>query len=202
MSLITVIKGGSGANFANQDLTFTADRNHNADGFDLTITNVGIFSIDGVTKTKGELFLGDGVTSVIKLDCVSFGKTLEIKSATGSFNTLMFVVGAAGAVSYLSTTAPAWVMDQRLRFDTAGESWLYANNGGFGLSLSGRNVLARCIHIDENDRVIMKAKNSIIADADLNASDLSFSMDETLNNLLVKCKYSTGVVKSATIPLV
>lgn len=49
--------------------------------------------------------------------------------------------------------------------------------------------------------VILRAPSTAIASSTLDQSQISFSIDETGHNLIVKVKYSDTTVKTATVPL-
>jgi hypothetical protein len=63
----------------------------------------------------------------------------------------------------------------------------YALYGQGRLKVAGRSFLA--------------TPNSAPADADLNVGSISLYLDETNSKLKVRVKYSTGVLKTATIAL-
>lgn len=73
---------------------------------------------------------------------------------------------------------------------------------GYSASTSGTQQIHLGGHGSAVSRTIMGAPASAIADANLGNSQLSFYLNQALNTLIVKVKYSDGTVKTGTIALV
>lgn len=58
------------------------------------------------------------------------------------------------------------------------------------------------LRVRNDGYVIQRAINAAINSADLDNSQMSYYIDEALNTLIVKVKYSTGTVKTGTVALV
>jgi hypothetical protein len=80
---------------------------------------------------------------------------------------------------------------------TAGSSLGYLQ-----FSTYGSGGLAEGFRLNSSQYLIQKANNAAIADGDLSNSQMSWYIDESGNNIIVKVKYSGGTVKTATIALV
>lgn len=80
-----------------------------------------------------------GASSIL-LDEAASGIQLSIGDFNGVGNTITFQLGSTGgSVSRINTTGAAWTMNKNLRFDTSGQSGIYVNNGGNGLTINGQN---------------------------------------------------------------
>jgi hypothetical protein len=92
-------------------------------------------------------------------------------------------------------------------FNTCGI--LLANGASSGIQGSNAAVdnNYRLIDIDASNNVVIGAASAVVqgappsalADARLNNSNISFYLDESGNNLMVKVKYSGGTVKTGTV---
>ncbi|MEW6209823.1 MAG: hypothetical protein AB1631_15775 [Acidobacteriota bacterium] len=80
--------------------------------------------------------------------------------------------------------------------NAAGEP-LYLDGG----AKNGTGIDANTFIATQRGYAVLGAPSSVIADAVLLNSTISFSLDESGNNLIIRMKYSNGTLKTATIPL-
>ena len=66
---------------------------------------------------------------------------------------------------------------------------------------STANSFVEVLKLTDDGEMVFKTLDAVTADATLNNNSTTFYLDETGNNLVIKSKYSTGTVKTATIAL-
>lgn len=92
------------------------------------------------TLIAGAMTLGIAAgSSILTLRNTQSGKQLSIVANVAGFNDFTLTLGTVGSLTDFVTSAPAFSMNKDLRFNTAGRSNIYVNNGGNGIHISGRN---------------------------------------------------------------
>jgi len=106
------------------------------------------------------------------LSTMYFQGSWGIGTGVGAINARMNIIGGTNA---------------------AGDGGLLVEN-----ALRNKNILKT----DNSGYVVMRAENAALADGFLTANECTLYLDEALNNLIFKVKYSTGVVKTVSLILV
>jgi len=122
----------------------------------------------------------------VYVDTLQIQSTIRLKSATGSGPSIELQTAAAAATPNILP----------LETDTdTGVGRAAADQ----LSLIAGGVEGVRLHEDTSLWVVQRAPASAPADAVLFNGTVSFSLDESGHNLLVKAKYSGGTVKTGTV---
>lgn len=109
------------------------------------------------TLTAGAFVMGvSSGSSIMTLRNNNAGKQLNLVADVAGFNTLTITLGSVGSLTDFVTSGPAFSFNKDLRFDTAGISNIYVNNGGNGIHISGRNDVSGNFGITVQDNGVLQ----------------------------------------------
>jgi len=125
--------------------------------------------------------------------------------AAGSSGLAIYTApSSSDQICYFAASETLWLTDFKLLNDKALQGGNAAQNATYDLVTVDSNDVAIFGSIDTNSQllgreVILGAQNAAPLDADLSNGSVSFYLDESGNNLMVKAKYSGGTVKTGTV---